>query len=46
MSNVLPSASELSIEWLLWIAFSRHLIENCFRQAKKELGMDHFEVRG
>jgi SRSO17 transposase len=31
---------------LLWIAFSRFPIEHCFKQAKDELGMDHFEVRG
>jgi len=46
VSNMLPSTPEVSIEWLLWIAFSRHPIEDCFRQAKDELGMDHFEVRG
>ena len=31
---------------LLWIAFSRFPIEHCFKQAKDQLGMDHFEVRG
>ena len=46
VSNMLRSAPELSTEWLLWIAFSRHPIEDCFGQAKNELGMDHFEVRG
>ena len=46
MSNMLPSTPGVSIEWLLWIGFSRHPIEDCFKQAKDELGMDHFEVRG
>ena len=43
---MLPSTPGVSLEWLLWIAFSRHPIEECFRQGKNELGMDHFEVRG
>ena len=46
VSNMLRSTPDLSSEWLLWIAFSRHSIEDCFGQAKDELGMDHFEVRG
>jgi SRSO17 transposase len=46
VSNMLPSTPEVSLRWLLWIAFSRHPIEQCFRQGKDELGMDHFEVRG
>lgn len=36
----------ISIEWLLWVAFSRWPIEHCFKQAKDELGMSDFEVRG
>ena len=35
----------VSLEWLLWIAFSRWPIERCFQVAKTELGMDHFEIR-
>ena len=31
---------------VLLVAFSRWVIEACFRLAKEELGMDHFEVRG
>ncbi len=46
VSNMLPSTPGVSLEWLLWIAFSRHPIEECFRQGKDDLGMDHFEVRG
>ena len=34
------------LKWLLHVAFSRFPIEHTFRQAKDELGMDHFEVRG
>ena len=45
ISNVLPSA-DTPLQWLLRVAFSRHPIEQCFRQAKDDLGMDHFEVRG
>lgn len=45
VSNMLPSTPGVSLPWLLWIAFSRHPIEQCFRQGKHELGMDHFEVR-
>jgi hypothetical protein len=31
---------------LLVVAFQRWSVESCFRQAKEELGMDHYEVRG
>ena len=34
------------LKWLLRVAFSRFPIEHTFRQAKDELGMNHFEVRG
>ena len=34
-----------SLEWMLWVAFSRWPIERCFELAKRDLGMDHFEVR-
>lgn len=46
VSNLLVGSEGVSLEWLLWVAFSRWPIEHCFRQAKDELGMDHFEVRG
>lgn len=36
----------VKLTWLLWVAFRRWPIEQCFRQAKNELGLDHFEVRG
>ncbi len=35
----------VSLQWLLWIAFSRWPIERCFEIGKRDLGMDHFEVR-
>ena len=30
----------------LYVAFGRWPIEDCFREAKEELGLDHFECRG
>ncbi|MFQ6036466.1 MAG: IS701 family transposase [Sedimentisphaerales bacterium] len=46
LSNMVPSASGISLENLLWIGFSRDPIERCFEVGKQQLGMDHFEVRG
>ena len=46
VSNLALGRGGVSIEWLLWVAFSRWPIEHCFKQAKDELGMSHFEVRG
>jgi SRSO17 transposase len=46
VSNMAVGQGGVTIEWLLWIAFSRWPIEHCFKQAKDELGMSHFEVRG
>jgi len=46
VSNLCPGSGGVTLEWLLWIGFSRWPIERCFEQAKNELGMDHFEVRG
>jgi SRSO17 transposase len=36
----------VTLTWLLWVAFRRWPVEQCFRESKNELGMDHFEVRG
>ena len=36
----------ITLRWLLWVAFNRWPIEDCFRTSKQELGMDHYEVRG
>lgn len=34
------------LEWVLHVAYSRWPVEQCFREEKGELGLDHFEVRG
>jgi len=36
----------VTLRFLLRVAFGRWSIESCFRQAKDELGMDHYQVRG
>ncbi len=46
VSNIAVGRAGISIDWLLWVAFSRWPIEHCFKQAKDELGMSDFEVRG
>jgi SRSO17 transposase len=46
VSNTAAGADIEKLKWVLHVAFSRFPIEHCFRQAKDELGMDHFEVRG
>jgi SRSO17 transposase len=45
LSNLLIEGQSVTLEWLLWVAFSRWPIERCFEMAKSELGMDHFEMR-
>jgi hypothetical protein len=46
LSNLVIDGQGVTLEWLLWVAFSRWPIERCFEIAKSELGMDHFEMRG
>ncbi len=46
LSNQVVRRGGVTLRWLLRVAFSRWTIEACFRVAKEELGMDHFEVRG
>jgi hypothetical protein len=46
VSNRVPGESGITLRLLLHVAFGRWSVENCFRQAKEELGLDHFEVRG
>jgi len=46
VANAAAGSDLEKLTWLLHVAFSRFPIEHCFRQAKDELGMDHFEVRG
>ena len=45
LSNLRIDGQSVTLEWLLWVAFSRWPIERCFEIAKSELGMDHFEMR-
>jgi SRSO17 transposase len=52
LSNRVPgernpvTGQSVTLRWLLRVAFGRWSIESCFRQAKEELGLDHYEVRG
>ena len=46
VSNRVPGEDGMTLRRLLRIAFGRWAVENCFRQAKEELGLDHYEVRG
>jgi SRSO17 transposase len=46
VSNRVPGEPGITLRWLLRVAFQRWSVENCFRQAKEELGLDHYEVRG
>lgn len=46
VSNRVPGMAGFSLRCLLRIAFSRWSVESCFREAKEELGLDHYEVRG
>lgn len=46
LTNRVPGESGITLRWLLRVAFQRWSIESCFRQAKEELGLDHYEVRG
>jgi SRSO17 transposase len=46
VSNRVPGEQGMTLRRLLRIAFGRWSVENCFRQAKEELGLDHYEVRG
>lgn len=46
VSNRVPGEHGISLRRLLHVAFGRWSVESCFRQAKEELGLDHYEVRG
>lgn len=46
LANRVPGRAGWSLRKMLRVAFSRWSIEDCFREAKEELGMDHFECRG
>jgi len=45
LSNMLIDDKQITLQRLLWVAFSRWPIERCFEIGKGELGMDHFEMR-
>ena len=45
LSNMIVNGKDVTLEWLLWVAFSRWPIERCFEIGKRDLGMDHFEMR-
>jgi len=46
VSNRVPGERGVTLRWLLRVAFGRWPVEQCFQQAKTELGMDHYQVRG
>jgi len=46
VSNRVPGEGRVTLRRLLRVAFQRWSVESCFRQAKEELGLDHYEVRG
>lgn len=46
LSNRVPDERGISLRWLLQVAFGRWVVESCFRQAKEELGLDHYQARG
>ncbi len=46
VANRVPGERGMSLRRLLRIAFGRWVVASCFRQAKEELELDHYEVRG
>jgi SRSO17 transposase len=46
VANRVPGEQGFTLRRLLRVAFQRWSVESCFRQAKEELGLDHYEVRG
>lgn len=46
LSNRVPGRDGWTLRQNLRVAFGRWPIEDCFREAKEELGLDHFECRG
>lgn len=45
LSNRVPGRNRWSLRRILRVAFGRWPVEDCFREAKEELGLDHFECR-
>jgi SRSO17 transposase len=46
VSNRVPGERGITLRRLLGVAFQRWSVESCFRHAKEELGLDHYEARG
>lgn len=46
LSNRVPGRDGWTLRKILRVAFGRWPIEDCFREAKEDLGLDHFECRG
>ena len=46
VANRVPGERGMTLRRLLRVAFGRWSVESCFREAKEELGLDHYEVRG
>jgi SRSO17 transposase len=45
LSNRAAGRDDVTLEWMLGVAFSRAAVERCFQLGKRDLGMDHFEMR-
>lgn len=45
LSNLVAGRDGATVEWMLWVAFGRFGVERCFELGKRDLGMDHFEMR-
>ena len=45
LSNRVPGQAGWNLRKILRVAFGRWPVEDCFREAKEELGLDHFECR-
>jgi SRSO17 transposase len=45
LSNRVPGRLGWNVRMILRVAFGRWPVEDCFREAKEELGLDHFECR-
>jgi SRSO17 transposase len=46
LSNRVPNQQGWTLRRILRAAFARWSVEGCFREAKEEIGFDHFECRG
>ena len=46
LANRVPGEGGVTLRWLLRVAFGRRAVKRCFREAKDELGLDHYQVGG